>query len=223
MILAVSLFAFFLSIWLSSIEPYRRQALALDQYGQTMSKRIRRTYSTRSLMRSRSSGSNGPLGIATHSKLPNSWKRFAVEKLLGNNKYVQITKLEFISGISGEDIQYIVSRMPFLRSIKIQRSDLGKDTINALAAMKHLNRVEIIHCNLTNSDVARLCQSPSISQICLNGNPITDDALKYFEQLPTLKELTLYWTDIGEESIESLETACPDLHVDFWKKQTNAT
>ena len=190
------------------LQPYQRQALAIRRYQKV---RFGGALVPNFVLRR-------PGTYITPADSMHNLRRLAVEKLFGEGYYVQITKIEFHSFVGGEDIEYVVSRMPFLRSIKIQRSELDNDTLTALARMKNLNHVTAIHCELSNSDVAVLCQSSTIAYLCLNGNPITNKGIKSLEELASLKELELYWTDVDEDGITALKTARPDVNIDFWNK-----
>ena len=154
--------------------------------------------------------SGGPI---SGEELRGGWKRYLFEKLLGQKKCVRITRVTFLSHVSTTDLQFIISRMKFLRWVKIQRTDISQNTLEALVAMKQLNHLKIIQGSLSDSDVEMICRSNSIATLDLNGDPLTDASLGYLARMDNLKELKLSSTNITESGILEFRAARPDVRV----------
>lgn len=188
------------AIWGRFVEPYRQQAAAMARLNSL-------------------EAWNGSNDRNTVSKIdfaqPDgaAWRHQLVETVVGAGSCIEVTLLRLPAETSEADAAYILSRMPFLKLVGLERTKLSDRTLRCVAAMPELAVLELPYCDLSDDEMAVLSSSRSIERLTLTGNALTDAALPALAQLEKLQGLYLRWTNVTAPGVEAFQLKRPNCEV----------
>jgi hypothetical protein len=75
--------------------------------------------------------------------------------------------------------------------LSLHRMELSADDIAAIGRIKTLRYLDVSRTNITNADLRKLCESPSLEGINLCSTEVTDESIDSLLKLPALRSLCL--------------------------------
>ncbi|QDT12154.1 SUMF1/EgtB/PvdO family nonheme iron enzyme [Stieleria marina] len=107
----------------------------------------------------------------------------------------------------------IIGKLPRIETLRLQGTNAGDLTINAVASNNWLSEIRIGSESLTNHGIMQLSEMTGLRRVEIDGpdSSITDAGFAYFWRLQNLYAFVLVAPGITGEAIEPL-TECPDLN-----------
>lgn len=189
LLIATGLLCVLLGCWSAYVQPYRNQAASLaqlDRLGAATS----------------SVGADGP-----------AWQRWLVEAFAGPEAFVEVRTAD-LRGIKVVGEQFETLRgLIFLESLRLDRTPLADDNVNAIGQLMRLNSLSIAYTKVTDRGFRTLASLPRLEKIYLTGVPITDASLIEMVEMPSVREFYIRWTKISDEGAERLRRQLPKCEV----------
>ena len=210
LLLLMAVTAVALAVWSSMIEPYRRQAAGYERYNRVIESKL--------------AGRNVDIAgmgfdlddsyelASIRQPTESIFAKSAVSWTIGENKYVDVTKLRFPPKCEANDVDFIIQRMPHLNLVALDRNDVSNDLLRYFASQQDLAIVAMRYCDITDEDLSQL-RGAKIERLYLTGNPVTDDSIETLATLGGIKKLFLRWTGITAEGAEVLRSKLPNCEI----------
>ncbi|MEM7315597.1 MAG: hypothetical protein AAF497_20860 [Planctomycetota bacterium] len=210
LLIIITLAAGCFAVWSSFIEPYRRQAAAVKRFEklQPPSRAQMFTFTTTAVRTSSIPG----LTVQNVNN-ESAWHRWLVERAVGKDEFIKVSGAIMPAGTSEEDLTFILSRLPFLNTLEVSKSDVTVPAAQVLGAMPELKEVTANNSNISDEAIALISNSKSIEQLRLRGNPVSDQAVDSLGLMSSLRELYLRWTKVTPEGADRLRQKLPDCKI----------
>ncbi len=208
MLLMMTLVAGVFAVWSSLIEPYRRQAAAVERVGEL--------HSSNTQLFGAILGQPGVSGLVVENDASDSlWHKSLVEFAVGEKQFVKVRELKMPPGTKDTDLTFVLARLPYLKSVELSKSDVSVTAASLLGKMPELESLTASQSNISDEAITQLTQSQSIESMRLTSNPITDEAVSSLERMKSMQEIFLRWTKMTPDGAERLQEKLPDCKVWF--------
>lgn len=194
LLILMTVLACLFAIWGRYVEPFRRQADAINRLGK---------------LAIDAPGAD-PFSLEEIEIAPvkgPNWQRQLIRLVIGEDMYVQIRMLRFPKHTQEDDIVFVLDRMPFLENVAIERSRLSSKATQSLANLPRLTVLEAKYCDIDDNEFAQLLSNSCvIEKLTLTGNPITDRSVPTFISLESLNLIFVRWTELNEFAVNEIRT-----------------
>lgn len=103
----------------------------------------------------------------------------------------------------------------FIVWLDLSRTQITDASMPVIASMKHIQKLSLIACNITDTGLAQLSGLNDLIQLNLTQTNVTDASTPVIEQMESLETVHLFQSQFTQEGIEQLRAARPDLTVNF--------
>jgi hypothetical protein len=121
-------------------------------------------------------------------------------------------------GFKGRELEPLTS-LPNLECLSIGGGgpvweQHGEETALAIARLPSLRRLWVLHCGITDSQLAHLKKLKRLAYLNLSQcKKLTDGCVRHLRDMRSLKHVDLWTTQISKQAKDALRKARPDLKV----------
>lgn len=180
-----------LVLWSLYIDPYRRQANAVQRIrdlGGTVSERT----------------AEGP-----------AWQRWLVETVLGPQSYSEATTIELAQPEIPEQLQSQLGKLPWVEALVLDGAGVDDRVVLALLPGEHVEYLSLRYTEVSDTALMAAARFPALKRLKVTGASVTDEGLEALAQSESLEELFIRWTDVTEEGIAEFKRRRPACQVNY--------
>lgn len=140
-----------------------------------------------------------------------------VMPLAANTNFLSVTFVNVLPGDGSEIVEKLIGISDQLVWLNLDYQHLDVGGWQKISQLTNLRKLSVRNTNLDDMALQKLSTLDKLVHLNLVGTGITAAGMQNLENLQNLQDLYLFQTDLGEDEIDSIQLAFPNIRIDGGK------